>query len=259
MVKKSTFLEKLFGARRERELEPDGGTGRGGAVRAPADREAGNGEAQLALRKAKREEVMQALTDGFKDLAALLRGIQDRMEEQGKRTGDLGEKVADLPALAKAQVEFMTAIRDTLVQQKEKTAELLERLGNLPEALEGIHRALEKQVAAEERSERTLAEFRASMNRIHASIGELSKESAAAVREATTSLERTHERTTKVFEKTQAQAYTAFEKAQRAHLAQLKTMMERTARMNRTIVVLLVIVFSGLAALFGIVLAGGLP
>ncbi len=286
MVKKTTFLEKLFGARKEKEggIESVSGSGRtgegpgtrdwgigGGGEEIPvrprpgspelsetAGNDSGNGkeESTSLLKRGRKEEAMVALTEGFKDLSELLTGIRDRMEEQGRRAGDLNEKVADLPTLAKAQVDFMTAISKTLEQQNRKTGELVQRLGNLPDLLEGIHKTLEKQVAAEERSEKTMQDFRSTMDRIHSSIGKLSKENSDAVKEATTSLERTHERTTRVFEKTQTQAYAAFEKAQKAHLAQLKSLMERSARMNRTIVVLLAIVFAGLAALFAIVLVG---
>jgi hypothetical protein len=202
----------------------------------------------------RREEAAQALVDGFKDLGCLLQGIHERLDAQGRRSGELNEKFADLPVIAKAQIDFMSRVSQQLVEQREKTGELLAKLSGLPGLLDGIHKTLERQAAVEERTEKNLRDFRTTMDRIHSSIGQLTQESHKAVREATESFERSHSRTTRVFEETQRQAYETFEKTQSAQVDQLAKIMERSSRMSRSIVVLLVLVFASLVALFAIVL-----
>ncbi|GEM_PF-3183682 len=204
----------------------------------------------------KKEEAMQALTDGFQNLSRLLEGIQGNLDSQGKRADHLNEKVSDLPVLAKAQVDFLTKVSGQLETQTARTGELLSKLSGLPDLLDGIHKTLEKQVAAEERSEKTLQDFRKTMNNIHDSIGDLTRENSKALKASTESLERTHKRTTQAFEKTQNQAYASFEKAQKANLHQLSAIMERSTKMNRTMIVLLAVLFAGLAVLFVLVLNG---
>jgi chromosome segregation ATPase len=204
----------------------------------------------------KKEEAMQALTDGFQNLSRLLEGIQGNLTSQGDRADDLNKKVADLPVLAKAQVDFLTKVSGQLETQTARTGELLSKLSGLPNLLDGIHKTLEKQVAAEERSEKTLHDFRKTMNNIHDSIGNLTRENSKALKASTESLERTNKRTTQTFEKTQTQAYASFEKAQKANLTQLSAIMERSTKMNRTMIVLLAVLFAGLAVLFVLVLNG---
>ncbi|HHI78682.1 MAG TPA: hypothetical protein ENK02_01740 [Planctomycetes bacterium] len=204
----------------------------------------------------KKEEALQALTDGFQNLSQLLEGIQGNLASQGKRADDLNEKVADLPVLAKAQVDFLTKVSGQLETQTARTGELLSKLSGLPELLDGIHKTLEKQVAAEERSEKTLQDFRKTMNNIHDSIGELTRENSKALKASTESLERTNKKTTQTFERAQSQAYASFERAQKANLTQLSAMMERSTKMNRTMIVLLAVLFAGLAVLFVLVLNG---
>ena len=204
----------------------------------------------------KKEEAMQALTDGFQNLSRLLEGIQGNLTSQGKRADDLNEKVTDLPVLAKAQVDFLTKVSGQLETQTARTGELLSKLSGLPNLLDGIHKTLEKQVAAEERSEKTLQDFRKTMNNIHDSIGDLTRENSKALKASTESLERTNKRTAQAFEKTQTQAYASFEKAQKANLTQFSAIMERSTKMNRTMIVLLAVLFAGLAVLFVLVLNG---
>lgn len=203
----------------------------------------------------RREEAVQAITDGFRDLSHLLNGIRDHMKEQNERSGQLGQRFSDLPAMAKAQVDFMAKVSQQLVEQKAKTSELLSKLGGLPDVLQGIHKTLERHTAVEERTEKNLKDFRATMDRIHSSIGLLSKESQKAVKDATASFERSHGRATRVFEETQKQAYDTFEKTQAAHLTKLEQIVERSGRTSRGVVVLLVMVFAALVALFAVVAA----
>ena len=197
-----------------------------------------------------REEAAAALNDGFRELGTLLQGIGSRMDEQGKQSASLNEKFTDLPAMAQAQVQFMTTISQHLTEQKAKTGELLDKLGGLPGLLDGIHKTLERQAAVEERTEKNLKDFRATMDKIHDSIGVLTTES----KKATESFERANSRQTRVFEETQKSAFTTFEKTQSAQLTELSNAMNKAAQMNRGMIIMLTLVFAAMVALFAIVL-----
>ena len=203
----------------------------------------------------RREEAVVALTDGFKDLSTLLSGIKDRMDQQSKTTVDLNEKFVDLPGMAKAQVQFMTKISEQISVQKEKTGELLDKLAGLPDLLKGIHNTLEKQAKAEERSEKTLADFRGTMKQIHQSIGTLSAENKASMKQTTESFERTNSRTSRVFEESQKQAYKAFETTQAAQIEQIGKLVQRSGKMNGMLVFLLIALVVSMVVMISI-LAG---
>ncbi|MFQ5507295.1 MAG: hypothetical protein ACE5F1_21215, partial [Planctomycetota bacterium] len=201
----------------------------------------------------RKEAAALALTEGFHDLSSLLKGIQERMDGQDQRSAGLNEKFSELPAMAKAQVEFMGSISQQMLVQKEKTTELLTKLGGLPELLEGIHTALQKQAANEERTEKTLSEFRQTMNRMHDSMTTLTRENQDAVKESTQSLERVHTRTTRVFEDSQRQALDRFEKVQSTQLEQITKLMDRARNTNRGIGLMLFLMLGAIVALLGVV------
>lgn len=283
MVKKSSFLERLFGGRKDAPERPgqrprakverdrlDEAAGVRPAApkrvdpqpQAPIEVEPlagledrGNGDGNmLKPRTGKREEAVSALTDGFRDLSSLLHGVQDRMDEQSRRTGELNEKFVDLPVMAKAQVDFLSRISEQMLKNQERTAELVTRLSGLPELLDGIHRTLEKQVASEERTEKTLGDFRTTMDRIHTSIGTLTRESTAAMNTAVESFERNHDRSTQAFAEVQKRAHDSFEKSQEAYLAQIRDFVDRGNKVNRNMVWLMVMVLGALVVLFVAVL-----
>lgn len=284
MVRKSSFLDKLFGKRKDvsqlEESKADVGVlldkhgrpthkhGRNvdvgpvanpptaaapGVDRTkPANGGSGGGvppEVQPVTMHLGKREATNALVDGFQDLSALLRGLDRRMEQQGQRTGDLNEKFTELPAMARAQVDFMSQVSRQLSDQKQRTGELLSKLTGLPALFEGIHKTLERQAATEERTEKNLTDFRQTMDRIHESIGTLAKGNQKAIKDTTESFERSSTRTTRAFEETQKQAYTSFEKTQSAQLGQLGQMIESSTRVNRWMIVTMVIVAFTLVAL----------
>ena len=310
MVKKSSFLDKLFGGHktaptkadsrktpsaRERkpapsgrkvadpglrrdktpavaradsatdraaDLRPDRGTSRlEGLATEPRSR-AENGSSTKANkpvevapiveapRVRKKEDAATALVDGFKDLSGLLHGIQDRMDEQTRRTGDLNSKFHDLPEVARAQIEFMGKISEQVVSQEERTRVLAERLSGLPELLDGLHKTLEKQLEREERTEHTLTEFRGTMDRIHQSIGKLSHENQVAMSTAVESFERSQETATSAFSEAQKMAHETISQNQDVHLKQINDLVDRTTRANKNMVWLMVMVLGALIVLF---------
>ena len=205
----------------------------------PKNEEKGGSSIARVLGGKSREEAAMALTEGFRELGSLLQGIHERMDEQGRQSGALNEKFAGLPSMAQAQVDFMAKVSQQLVDQKEKTGALLEKLGGLPELLDGIHKTLERQAAVEERTEKNLRDFRSTMDRIHESVGDLTKHSHTAVTKATEAFERTNSRTARVFEETQKQAFQTFQKSHEQSLEQLSKIVEKNGKASRGIIFML--------------------
>ncbi|PIE23313.1 MAG: hypothetical protein CSA62_07910 [Planctomycetota bacterium] len=209
------------------------------------------------LGTSKREEAAQALTDGFQDLSKLLKTIDERMVDQGAQAREMSSKFDDMPAMARAQIDFMAKVAMQMTEQKEQTGKLLDRLGGLPQLLDGIHQALESNALAERRTERTLDDFRDTMNRIHDSIGTLTTESQKAVRETAASFERSHARASETFRKTQEETHDSFQRSQDAHLRKLEQMMESNQKSTRAITTMLVVVAAAVViVLFTLVLGG---
>jgi hypothetical protein len=176
VVKKSSFLDKL----RNRWRSPSGMRVEG------APRDDGRSEVLASLPAAPepvepagrakltpQQDAMLALGEGFKELASLLRGVQTRLETQGELNAAFGARVEQLPVLAAAQLEALRGLAQALERQQALGDAVLARLGDLPQALAGVQRALDRAAATDERAVRTFDEFRATMDRIHGSIGEM--------------------------------------------------------------------------------------
>src|SRR5690606_38051483 len=73
---------------------------------------------QVAGRKiSQKEEAQLAISDGFKELTSLLRGMQHRVEDQGERFAQAADGIARLPALQASQLELLRGIADRLDRQ----------------------------------------------------------------------------------------------------------------------------------------------
>jgi len=305
MVKKSSFLDKLFGGRKATPTKPDSRktpstrertpveTGRSvpdpslrrekapelsrvdaasglgsrpkvEAAKPEAPSRIANGSSTPVTRPVevepivevarsrggKKEDAAVALVDGFKDLSGLLHGIQDRMDEQTRRSGELNTKFHDLPEVARAQIDFMGKISEQVISQEERTKLLVERLSGLPELLDGLHSTLEKQLEREERTERTLTDFRGTMDRIHESIGTLSRENQVAMSTAVESFERSQDKATTAFSDSQRMTHETFSTSQSVHLKQINELVDRTNRANKNMVWLMIMVLGALVVLF---------
>lgn len=198
----------------------------------------------------KKQHAINAVTNGLSDLGSLLRGIQGRMESQNERTGELVQKFDGLPAAVRAQIEFLGTISRQLEESRQSSALLVEKFGEMPDLLRGIHAVLEKQAATEARTEGTLVEFRQTMDRIHGAIATLSTEHANQIKDTWSSFERTQVQSVRVFEQTQKDAVQVFKQAQERQNQQLTHVIDHTFKMNRGILLFMVLMFAAVVALF---------
>jgi hypothetical protein len=207
-------------------------------------------------RLSRKEDAIVAVTEGLSDLGNLLRGINTRMEEQNERSGTLAARFEDFPATARAQIELLGVISRQLEESRGSTRELMEKFGEMPDLLRGIHKVLERQAATEERTESTLAEFRNTMDRINGSIADLSHEHSASLKETHASFERTHAQSVRVFEQTQKESVQTFKHSQEGQSRQLAALLDSSGKMNRAILVFLIMIFTALVSIFVVVLSG---
>jgi hypothetical protein len=198
----------------------------------------------------KKQHAINAVTNGLNDLGSLLRGIQGRMENQIERTGELVQRFEGLPAAVRAQIEFLGTISRQLEESRQNSATLVEKFGEMPDLLRGIHAVLEKQAATEARTEGTLVEFRQTMDRIHGAIATLSTEHANQIKDTWSSFERTQVQSVRVFEQTQKDAVQVFKQAQERQNQQLTHVIDHTFKMNRGILLFMVLMFAAVVALF---------
>ncbi len=270
MVRKSSLLGKLF-TRKKTPNDPvspvrrtapagtgkvaAGGNGKGprGQVKeAVASRREAVSEPpppKAEVRPIKKEDAQKAVVRGLQDLSNLLQGIQERMENQGEKTGKLLETFKDLPEAAQAQIEFLKKISQQMEAQHGRTTQLLERFSQIPELLDGIQKILEAQQSAEARRDQTLSRFRETMERINSSISSLSQDNAKAMREAAQTFEKTHAQSVQTFEKSQRQTLEVFQKAQETHSKALGEFLASTRKQNKAILVFLVLTFLVMAGI----------
>ena len=204
----------------------------------------------------RKEDAIAAVTDGLSELGNLLRGINTRMEEGNERSGDLATRFENFPATARAQIELLGVISRQLEESRGSTRELMEKFGEMPDLLRGIHKVLERQAATEERTESTLTDFRNTMDRINGSIAELSQEHSASLKETHASFERNHAQSVRVFEQTQKETVQTFRQSQEGQSKQLAALLDSSGKMNRAILVFLIMIFTALVSIFVVVLGG---
>ena len=283
MVKRSSFLGKLFSKKKPQEKEksrmPSAISERGErkAVTPEAVKK-GNGkgskedinlreqprvttEPRVASKPSiitpiKKEDAQKAVVEGLKDLSGLLRSIQGRMEEQGERTGALLQKFEDLPETAKAQIRFLEKISDQLEAQYSSTAKVLEKLSHIPELLSGVQKILESQQKAEERRDQTMSRFRETMEKINESISLLNQDNAEAMKETAKTFEKTHRESVEIFEKTQKKTLEAFEKAQEKQVKALGNILSGAKTQNIAILIFLVLIFLVMSGILVVMLTG---
>lgn len=120
-----------------------------------------------------REDALLAVGKGFQELGSLVRGVQVRMEGQGSQVAEIAEQLAVLPALGQAQLEMLKAMATALDRQNSLAETMQASVGQLPQIMSSVQQALERANATDQRTVRTLDEFRTTMDRIQGSIGEM--------------------------------------------------------------------------------------
>jgi methyl-accepting chemotaxis protein len=271
VVKKSSFLDKLKSRLRHSDvqLEPAEPAERRGAaapergasrvdpvpVARPVDV-----EAVPSRKMSQREEATVAIQDGFRELTSLLRGMQNRVEDQGERFTRAADGIAQLPALQEAQLEMLRRIADRMQAQDQSHALMAQSLGGLPELMGQVREALDRAAATDDRTANTLGEFRSNMDRIQSSMAEMvdhSRRHATAseelvqgrgdeVRELTDSLSEVQREAVDRLESTQRDGVRALRDAHADQAKRLGRMVEEGQKTNRAVLILLGLTFLAL-------------
>jgi len=282
VVKKSNLLEKLKSRLRTTDVRverpnPEDRVNATTATRPDAPRAtvdavpARVAPEQVAGRKiSQKEEAQLAISDGFKELTSLLRGMQHRVEDQGERFAQAADGIARLPALQASQLELLRGIADRLDRQNAQNDVVVRSLGDLPELLGGVRAALERAAATDERTAATLDDFRTNMARIQDSMERMvdhSRQHAESARklagdqdqrtdELRSVLADGQERAAQQLERTQREGVAALRDASADQANRLGRLIEDGTRTHRAILIMLGLVFAGLVAV-GVLLASG--
>ncbi|MCA8956562.1 MAG: hypothetical protein KDC87_10845 [Planctomycetes bacterium] len=264
MVKKSTILEKFVGRFRS------------GPVRVASDRtetvepvEADEPVAESRLpvqhipeeinprsrrRLSPAEDLSMAINESFTELSSLMRGVQVRMEDQGTRLSKMGEDMHKLPVVAEAQLVVLRRLADQLDKQQEMQGTMVRAFGDLPEVMKGVQRSLERSAATDDRTASTLSEFKQTMARIQGTMGEM-VDAAKQQAQAAGSLANGQAATVKQLETSTQGGLEALRWAQEDQANRLAKMVGEGSRWNRAVLVMLVLSFAALVAIFGAVIS----
>lgn len=120
-----------------------------------------------------KEEALVTMEGGLKDLANLMRGVQVRMDAEGTKVAEMAGDIRMLPALGQAQLDVLRALAEQVEKQGRANAQLMAVVGDLPGTMSGLRSTLDRMVATDERSAKTLDEFRSTMGTIQASMQEM--------------------------------------------------------------------------------------
>lgn len=243
-------------------------------------------EAAVGRKLSTKEEAAMALGEGFQELSSVMRGVTVRLEDQGGRVASMAHDMAMLPELGRAQLNALEQLLQKLDRQGASMEQVAERLADLPNAMSGLQGALDRVVASDERAATTLAEFRANMDRIQNSMQQMVENSRSqadstanlvreqgaqssriaetvaregtkqveAVRGAVEDLNRTQQRAVDKLETTQSKALDGLRVAHEDQTNRLGKVAAESAKWNRAVLVLLIMVFAALASIFVVLL-----
>jgi hypothetical protein len=167
-----------------------------------------------------REEALLTMDSGLKELATLMRGMQARAEVEGQRIADIAGGVSQLPALGQMQLDLLRGMAAQLERQNAVGETLATTFTELPAMLKDLRAAVERTAVSDERTARSLSEFRESMDRIQVAMGEMVGEA----REQGRALQQHDERAAKL-----AESVAAAVRGESAKTDRLTRALEQTA------------------------------
>ena len=243
-------------------------------------------EPTVSRKLSTKEEAAMAMGEGFQELSSIMRGVTVRLEDQGGRVAGMAHDMAMLPELGRAQLNALEQLLARFDRQGASIEQVAQRLSDLPNAMSGLQGALDRVVAADERAAETLADFRANMDRIQGamqqmvessrtqadSTASLVREQSAqstriaevvakeggtqveAVRGAVEDLNKTQSRAVDRLESTQSKALDGLRMAHEDQSNRLGKVAAESAKWNRAVLVLLIMVFAALASIFVVLL-----
>ena len=284
MVNKSSFLDKLVSRFRSTSgVRVDAGHRRRGpseTVEARADESLKSEPGQVPARPrsevksgrkiSSREDAVITMNESFGELASLLRGVQVRLEDQGGQMARVGEHTESLPATNEAQLDVLKSLVVQVEKQNQLQDSMARAFTQLPEVMDGLKSALDRAAATDKRTVETLVDFRATMDRIQDGMGTM-VESATTQAEASkvlakdqkASAEKLVDRlnderkqqgevqkaTVRELENTTQEGLRALRWAQEDQANRMVKLVGEAGKLNRVVVVMLIMSFAALAAI----------
>ncbi|MCA8940985.1 MAG: hypothetical protein KDB80_00375 [Planctomycetes bacterium] len=242
MVKKTSFLEKLKNRWRPASgirLDDRGvSSPTSGSESAPRNVAKPMPEPVSSRKLSTKQEAVVAINEGFKELASLLRGMQTRVDDQGEQIHAAVESLAQLPALSQAQIDLMRTMVERMDKQNSVTEELAAHLADMPELAEKLRASVDRAEATDQRTARTLDEFRNNMASIQSAMTEIVDHSGKHV-EATASLASDQQQTLADLATTSEKSAQTLRQAQREQSERIGKLAEANRRTNKAVVWLL--------------------
>jgi chromosome segregation ATPase len=95
----------------------------------------------------RKDEVVSAIGDSFRELTHLLGSVSDRLDRQDARSADLADQLKDLPEYLRALPRLHEAQTEAVQELSSRVAESAEALKRLPEVQERTAHTLAERVA----------------------------------------------------------------------------------------------------------------
>jgi hypothetical protein len=186
-----------------------------------------------------REEAMVAVGGHFQELATLLRGVHSRLDTQLGRIADASGAMQQLPALSQQQLEMLHGLAEQLERQNHLGEQIARSVQVLPEMTQKVEQALQRAAQSDERTAATIVEFRATMDRVHASMSRMvghSEQQAESTRQLAAQREDSLRSLTSGLEAAQKESVRELREAADQGLASLRRSHEdQSTRMQRLV------------------------
>ena len=242
MVKKTSLLSKL---KNRLKVGPERGDRLGPLFARPAT-------AASSHELSNKQEALMALGEGFKELSNMMRGVQLRLEDQDGRMAEVTDNT-------RGQLEVLKSLSGNLEQ--------------MPEAMRELRKVLDRSVATDERTSRTLKDFQRNMERIQSSMDKMvehsgnqaratrsltdrreeqERQQTDAIRGLVRDLGSTQTKAVERLEDTTSKNLQSLRHAQQDQFARLLKLMAASGKWNRAMLVVMILALGGMAALFAL-------
>lgn len=231
-------------------------------------------DVQAHRRLSPKEEASLAMKDGFQELGSLLRGMQSRIDNQGEQIARTMESVNQLPQIGQQQLETLRRLADRFDRQSEQNAVIARSLGDLPQMMETVQGALDRAAATDDRTTKTLEDFRSNMTRIQGSMERMVEHSGKQAQSVQTLATEPQERLTEAVQEASKQqrhatddaaarlgaaherGVKAINRAQQEQAERLTTIAESGQKQSKVVIGLLAGVLVALCVVAGLLAAG---
>jgi chromosome segregation ATPase len=197
------------------------------------------GDVKSTRKLSEREEAMVAVSGHFQELATLLRGVHSRLDTQLGRIADATGAMQQLPALSQQQLEMLHGLAEQLERQNHLGEQIARSVQVLPEMTQKVEQALQRAAQTDERTAATIAEFRSTMDRVHASMSRMvghSEQQAESTRQLAAQREDSLRSLTSGLEAAQKESVRELREAADQGLASLRRSHEdQSTRMQRLV------------------------